>query len=213
MTTIYAIPGLGTTAELFSFLKLNNYKLVVLHWPETLPGMDLKDYAQLFIKQINTTEPFILMGVSFGGMICSELSHLLPTQKTILISSCKNKNEFPFLLKLLKFFPIYKLISEKKLRQMAVHSEWILGFKKDYEDEFELMIKQMKENYFKHSIDMIINWEQASLPKNYIHIHGKKDRLLLYKNVAVDKTIAEGTHAMVVYQAEEISTMINELKL
>jgi len=213
MITIYAIPGLGTTAELFSFLKLGNYKLIVLNWPDTLPGISLKDYAQLFIKQINSAEPFILMGVSFGGMICSELSHLVPAQKTILISSCKNKNEFPFLLKALKYIPIHKLFSEKKLRQMAVHSEWILGFKKDYEDEFEVMIKQMKENYFKHSINMIINWKQASLPKNYIHIHGKKDRLLLYKNVTADKTIATGTHAMIVYQAEEISTIINELKL
>ena len=85
------------------------------------------------------------MGVSFGGMICSELSHLLPAQKTILISSCKNRNEFPILLKAFKYLPIYKLISEKTLRQLAVHSQWLLGFKKDYEDEFEMMIKKCQK--------------------------------------------------------------------
>jgi len=145
MMTIYAIPSLGTTAELFSFLKLKNYNLVILNWPLTNKGISLKSYAKLFLDQIDASSPFILMGVSFGGMICSELSHLLPAQKTILISSCKNRNEFPILLKAFKYLPIYKLISEKTLRQLAVHSQWLLGFKKDYEDEFEMMIKKCQK--------------------------------------------------------------------
>lgn len=213
MTTIYAIPGLGTTAKLFSFLNLKNYKIVVLQWPITKAHMSLKEYAQLFLSQIDTTMPFILMGVSFGGMICSELSHIISPEKTILISSCKNKNEFPFLLRLLKWLPIYKLIPEKALRKFAKHSTWILGFEKDYKGEFMSMIQSMPANYFSHSIEMIVNWEQEQVTSNCFHIHGKKDKLLLYKNVKVNATIAEGTHAMIVYQAKEISELINDLKI
>lgn len=211
MKTVYAIPGLGTTEGLFSMLKLSNCKLVVLKWPETQKGMSIKDYAQEFIKQIDTSEKFYLMGVSLGGMICSELSHLLKAEKVFLISSCKNKLELPPLIKALKYLPLHKLLSENTLRKFAFHSRWLLGFEKEYEDEFVAMIQSMPKNYVKHTISMIVNWDKTSSPLNCVHLHGTKDRLLLFKNVKADHVIENGTHAMIVYQATEISKLLNEL--
>lgn len=212
MVTVYAIPGLGTTAELFSFVSLTNYRIVVLQWPQTKAGMSLQEYAKLFLSQIDTSKSFVLMGVSFGGMICSELSHILTPQKTILISSCKNKNEFPFLLRILKWLPIYKLVPENVVRKLAKNSTWLLGFENDYQDEFFTMLHSMPKNYFRHSIAMIVNWGQTKMPLNTYHIHGKKDRLLLCKNVKADKVIEDGTHAMIIYHAKEISDIINALE-
>jgi hypothetical protein len=46
------------------------------------------------------------------------------------------------------------------------------------------------------------------LPKNYIHIHGTGDRLLLNKYVKADYAIKDGSHAMIVFRAEEINKII-----
>ncbi len=211
MKTIYAIPGLGTTKELFSKLQLNNCRLEVLNWPAPKEKMSLKEYAKEFIGQIKTDGEIYLMGVSLGGMLCSELSHLTNSKKTILISSCKTKKELPFLIRLLKIIPLHKVFSEKLLRKIATHSNWFLGFEKDYEDEFVAMLNSMPENYVKRTIEMVVDWKNELAPKNAIHIHGTADRLLTYKNVQADYPIKNGSHAMIIYQADEISKIVNEI--
>jgi hypothetical protein len=201
---IYAIPGLGTTKELFRYLDLPGCDVIVLEWPET-KELDLQNYAREFIKQIDTSVPFYLMGVSFGGMICSELSHLLDAKGIFLISSCKTKNEFPWLLKTLRVVPIHKLLPDRLLLAFASYSNWILGFDKSFNDEFLQMLRAMKPNYFRDSITMIVHWQKSDQPINVKHIHGTKDRLLLYGSVNADHTIKGGSHAMIVYHAKEIS--------
>ena len=98
MKTIYAIPGLGTTKDLFKNIKIPNYELKILDWPTTLPWYTLRDYSSKFIEQIDCSYPVNLIGVSFGGMLCSELSNQIKTDKVVLISSCKDISEFPTLL-------------------------------------------------------------------------------------------------------------------
>lgn len=211
MKTIYAIPGLGTTEKIFSLLKFKNCELKVLNWPKPLPGMNMKEYAQLFMEQIDSGSEFHLLGMSFGGMLCSELTEFVKYEKLILISSCKNKSEFPILLKLLKYLPVHRLFSESFLRKMALHYGWLLGFKKDFKKEFKEMLDSMPENYLRNSTDMILNWVKTNTSNNCIHIHGDSDKLLRFKNVRADYVIHNGTHAMIVYQADEISEILNKL--
>lgn len=211
MKTIYAIPGLGTTKELFSKLKLNNCNLVVLNWPAPKNACTMKQYAKEFLGEIKDEGEFYLMGVSLGGMLCSELSHLVNAKKTILISSCKTKKELPFIIHVLKIFPIHKFLPEKTLRKLALNSNWLLGFEKEYEDEFTAMLNSMPENYVGRTIEMVVGWENERSPKNTIHIHGAADRLLTYGNVSADFTIKNGSHAMIIYQAEEISKIVNDI--
>lgn len=211
MKTIYAIPGLATTGKLFEALKVNHCEVKVLDWPAPPEGIALEDYAKLFVKDIDQSKPFYLLGVSFGGMLCSELSHLVNAEKTILISSCKYRRELPWLIRIQKYIPIYRLFSEKFLMANAFRVRWLLGFKKDHKDVFKEMISAMPENYIKRSIRMITNWGNTKQPKNCIHIHGKKDHLLFYSCVKADHTIENGSHAMIVYDAKEINTLLDKL--
>jgi hypothetical protein len=211
MKTIYAIPGLATTAKLFEHLKVEGCELKVLAWPQPPLGMALEDYAKLFLKQIDQTKPFCLLGVSFGGMLCSELSHLVNAEKVILISSCKNRHEMPWTIKIQKYLPLYNLFSERFLILNAFKFHWLLGFKKDYKDTFREMITAMPEHYIKRSATMIIHWKNKKMPKNCVHIHGKKDHLLFYRCVKADHAIENGSHAMIVYNAEEINKLLEKI--
>lgn len=209
---IYAIPGLGTTEKLFVNTVIKGVKPVVLDWPLPERNDTMQSYAKKFLPQINTTEPFCLMGVSFGGMLCCELTKIISPQKTFLISTSKFRKELPWFIRMFKYVPLHNYISEAKHRKMAYQGRWIVGFGKAYIPEFLGMVDSMKDNYFKYCIGIIINWDSNEPPKskNVIHIHGTNDRLLLYNNVKADYTIKDGSHAMVVFRAEEINKIIED---
>lgn len=209
---IYAIPGLGTTAKLYANTTIKGAKLVVLEWPLPENNDTMISYAKKFIPQIQTSQPFCLLGVSFGGMLCTELSKIIYPQKTFLISTSKSRKELPWFIRLFKHVPIYKYISEAKHRKMAYKGRWIVGFGKAYIPEFLGMVNSMTDNYFKYCMNIIVNWSSTEFPKNAVHIHGTSDKLLLYSSVKADHTIKGGSHAMVVFRAEEINQIIeNEL--
>ena len=67
------------------------------------------------ISQINTARPIILIGISMGGMICCELESVLNPIKTIIISSAKCSNKFPFRYTFQQYIPIYKLFPKRIL--------------------------------------------------------------------------------------------------
>ncbi len=145
---IYAIPGLGTTEQLYVNTKISGVEIIVLDWPTPEKNDTMETYAQKFLPQINMSKPFCLLGVSFGGMLCTELSKIISPQKTFLISTSKSRNELPWFIKALNYLPIHKMVSEKQHRKMAYQGRWIIGFGKAYIPEFLGMVNSMTENYF-----------------------------------------------------------------
>ncbi len=207
---IYAIPGFGTTAHLFSKLNIRGAELVVLDWPLAEADDTMQSYARKFLPHIDTTKPFCLLGVSFGGMLCSELSRMVNPMKTFLISSSKSRKELPWFIRMFKYIPVYKYVSEQRHRKLAYYGRWMIGFEKAYLPEFMAMAQSMHADYFRHCIHIIVNWDQNGPPENALHIHGSGDRLILYSGVTPHRTILDGTHAMVVFRAGEISPIIEE---
>jgi len=208
---IYALPGLGTNHKLFVNTIIKHHTIIVLQWPIPNQFDTMESYAKKFLPQIvRLDEPYCLLGVSFGGMICVELSKLLTPQKIFLVSSSKNRSELPWYIKLLKYIPLHQLIKESYHRRLAYFGRWFIGFEKAYKSEFLEMVNSMPENYFKYCIDIIANWNGTDFKKNTIHIHGTQDRLIRYKDVTCDFTIKNGAHAMIVFNAAEINSIIEK---
>lgn len=209
MEIIYAIPGLGTTKELYRDISIPNFEIKVLDWPEPKANYTLKEYAAKFLDQMDVTKPVNLMGVSFGGMLCSELAEQIETKKVILISSCKDISEFPFLLKTLKIFPFHKLVSDKLVRFLAGTKRRFLGFEKSFDKIFFEMIQQMPAGYFSNAISYIISWDKKESRTNFIRIHGTSDKLLPNKDKRYN-LVKGGSHAMVLTKASEINVILNK---
>lgn len=205
MKIIYAIPGIGTTKELFQNISIAGYELKVLEWPVPKKEFTLSDYARQFIKQIDTSVPVNLLGVSFGGMLCSELANMIPVQNVILISSCKTSLEFPPLLRFLKTVPLHRLFSENGFKTLSK-----IGFKKALQPIFVEMIDSMPPGYFSCCIRYIINWNKKEHWPGIVSIHGTADRLLRYNNIKNAQAVTNGSHVMVLYNADEINTILNQ---
>jgi hypothetical protein len=80
--TLYFISGLGADKRIFEKLQFSNsFKLVFIDWIVPVKNEPLRDYATRLSHTINTSEPFVIIGLSFGGMIATELSPIVSPQK------------------------------------------------------------------------------------------------------------------------------------
>lgn len=209
---VYAIPGLGVDERLFSKLQLRNAELRVLQWPEPQAPLSLPEYARLFIPQVDTSRPFALLGVSFGGMCVTELAEELRPVKTILISSAKTSAELPLLIRLARIMPLHRLLSAAQFVNLAVLFRRRFGVRAGEETVlFRAMLEKRSRNFFRYTIRAIATWKRQSAPENLVHFHGDNDRLLPFSKIKNPIRIRGGNHFMVMHQADELAAAIDKL--
>lgn len=210
-TLIYLLPGQGADSRLFKYIEFP-YDTVHLEFPVPLQKTTLREYAHGFIPRIDTTRPFILIGVSLGGMICSELTDTLEPEITIVISSAKYRAELPARYKFQKTIPLNKIIPKGMTKWGAkVLAPIVEPARKQDNETFRSMIEAKDPAYLKRTVDMVINWDKESYDKSIIHIHGDKDHTLPHRKVRYDYLVENGTHMMVYIRGDEVSKLINEI--
>jgi esterase/lipase len=131
-----------------------------------------------------------LLGVSLGGMICTELNEMLNPEKTIMISSAKNRKELPFRYKFQKIVPIYKLFPGQILLAGAKMLQPIVEPDRNKNKKtFKSMLGSKSPVYMKRTIGLIINWNRKTNLKPIIHIHGTKDHTIPIRKIKSVKYI------------------------
>jgi pimeloyl-ACP methyl ester carboxylesterase len=218
-TVIYLFSGLGADKSVFdnlSFLKNTKHKFI--EW-ETPKDDNLENYALQLSSQIDKTKKVILLGVSFGGMLVSQLSKHIQTEKIILISSALNSSEIPFLyrlfgrLKLYFFIPAFLLNKPNKLLSFAfgtAHKRYTKEEKQLYQ-----IIRNSNPKFAKSFIKMIVTWKEEDknrLNKNSIFkIHGTNDLIIPSSENTNQLVIKNGGHFMILTHSEKINTYIEEI--
>ena len=210
-TLIYLLPGQGADCRLFKYIEFP-YDTVHLEFPVPPKKNSLREYAHGFIPRIDTGRPFILIGVSLGGMICSELIDTLEPAITIVISSAKHRAELPGRYKFQRTIPLNNIIPKGMTKWGAkVLAPIIEPARKQDKEIFRSMIEAKDPAYLKRTVDMVINWDKEGYDDRIIHIHGDKDHTLPHRKVKYDFLVENGTHMMVYIRGEEISKLINEI--
>lgn len=215
-TKIYLIHGQGSDGRLFSKLNLNAaFDTFCLNLPVPAKGTKMQSFAQQLIPKIDTSGPFILIGVSLGGMVAAELNDILHPLQTIIISSAKNNNELPKRYKFMRAFPLYKLFPAGFLKASSFMMQPLVEPDRKKEKAiFKSMLRKKDKYFLKRTIPMIVNWDKkCNNGKVLMHIHGTKDHTIPIKNITESIAITNGSHMMVLTQAELISEKINEILL
>lgn len=209
-TIIYLFPGQGADARQFKHLEFPpGYDTVQISYPVPEKRENMAVFASRFIKEIDQSRPYILMGVSLGGMICTELCDTLSPLLTIIISSAKTTHELPGRYTFQKHLRLNRIVPKRltkgggRLLQGIVEPD-----RKHDKQTFKDMLKAKDPLYLKRTVDMIINWDRTSFPNKIIHIHGDEDHTIPVKNVKYDYLLKEGSHMMVLTRAEEINLLI-----
>lgn len=212
MLNVYCIPGMGVNERLFRNLNLNNCIIHHIKWVTPFKNESLPDYAMRLSQQIDTTQPFVLLGVSFGGMCSVEIAKQLKPIKTFIISSNKFHSELPLKLSFFRVLPIYRLFRDGFYKNAVVLAKRQFGIVTDEQMiNFRKMLNEAPEDYYSRAVNCIVTWKNEARPENLIHIHGTADLVLPHKKLkGCDHIIKGGSHFMIINKADEISEIINK---
>lgn len=212
-TIIYLIPGQGADCRIFQDLQPDDrFEVRCIEHVVPVKGTTLPEYARMLALQIDVTKPFVLIGVSLGGMVAVEINEVLAPEKTIIISSAKSRNELPLRYRFQKQFPLYSLVSPAMAKMGAKILQPIVEPDRNNNKEvFVSMLHDKDPLFLRNTIEMIINWERTETTHEIIHIHGDNDHTIPVRNVKYDYLIKDGSHMMVLTRAEEISKLINNI--
>lgn len=211
MKTIYCISGLGADERAFSKLKIDGYSLWVIPWLMPEPGEAIQQYATRMRAAIDDPEP-ILMGLSFGGMMCAEIAKQIPVQKLILISSVKSSKELPGWMKIVAMLRLHKIVPLKSSRLTEPIQNRMLGA---HSDEERLIASEYRKkvniDYTNWAVNEAVNWKNDWQHPATVHIHGDQDHMFPIKNIKPTFTIKNGGHFMIMNKAADISRCINSI--
>ena len=213
---IYQISGLGANGKAFKNLKLNNdFEQIDVPWLQPEVDETLQHYTERMLDKINPTEDFLLMGLSFGGILVQEMNRFLNPKHTILLSTIKDRAEMPRLFRFAsetnahKLVPMGFLTSDKVFSYMMLRKIYFPK-KQDALDE----IFEFKDHYYlRWSINQIVNWHRSldCQIDNLTHIHGNKDVVFPISNIKNCEMVEGGTHIMVMQKPKIVSGLINQV--
>lgn len=213
MKTIYCISGLGADERAFSKLNIKDFELKVIRWLMPLPGEALPDYATRMRQGIDDDNP-ILMGLSFGGMLCTEIAKQIPVQKIIIVSSIKSSKELPFWMKAVAKLRLNKLMPMQSTKLTQPVQNKMLGVVSADEKKLVASLRKAADvKYTNWAVNQAINWKNDWQHPAIFHIHGDKDNMFPIKYIKADYTIKDGGHFMIMNKAAEVSNCINAILL
>lgn len=211
MKKVYFISGLGADKRIFSYLDLSFCEPVFLNWIPPLKNETLPSYAARLREQIPDIAP-VITGISFGGMLATEIAKADAAVRAILISSNKTHAELPRYFAAVKYFPLYRWVPASLSKNFVRRFAGILGGTNPAEKKLlESVIRDSDISFVRWAIDAILHWDNRDIPPNLVHIHGTADKLLPIRHVKADYTIQDGTHVMTLDKHAEVSRLLRRL--
>lgn len=212
MRTIYCISGLGADERAFAKLKIaTGYQLKVIAWLKPLTSETIESYAKRMSSAIDEPDP-ILMGLSFGGIMCAEIAKQIPVQKIIIISSIKTSAQLPNWMRAVAMLQLHKIVPLKSSRMTAPLQNRFLGVTNAEDLQVAQHFRKHADlHYVKWAVDKVMNWKNSLVHPAIYHIHGDNDKMFPVKRTQPTYTIKNGGHFMIMNKADEVSACINSI--
>ena len=206
---IYGLSGLG--ADERAFQKLNfDHEFIPIKWLKPAHKESLKSYADRLADQVDTTEPFVVLGLSFGGMLASEISKELNPSLTILVSSASTRKELPSYFVVVRFLHLAQILPAKLFKPPAWLMRRYFRLKKNPN---RALIKEIMADsdpvFLKWAIGAMMKWKNTVMPQNVLRIHGNNDPVLPNRKLSGSISVGNG-HFIIFDKAKRISELVNE---
>ncbi len=209
---LYLISGLGADERIFQRLDFQGFTTHHLHWITPEAGESLRDYANRLRNQITSEKPW-LMGVSFGGMIATEISRQMACEGVILVSTATTRNEIPLLYRLAGKLRLHKLLPINILKRANAITYWLFGMKTTQEKQLlAAILADTDSTFLSWAMNAILHWDNTTPMKGSIRLHGDKDHILPLGNLKeTGIVVPDGGHLMVYSNAEAVQAAFQSI--
>lgn len=208
---VYCLSGLGADERVFTALRLNA-TLRHVSWIKPKADESIQEYSKRLVGQIDASQPFALLGVSFGGLVAQFMAALLPQARVIIVSSGSAKSQLPassqlpFLLPLVRRLPPGLLMPPRRL--MA----WLFGVERWREQMlFYQILKDTDPHFVRWALLAVLDMPEIPPVKGLVQLHGTADRVIPCPKTASVIRLEGAGHFMIYNRAGELSSKINKL--
>jgi pimeloyl-ACP methyl ester carboxylesterase len=212
---VYFISGMGADHRAFSFITLpKGYNAVYIHWTAPHKKEKLADYALRLASQIDISTPFILVGLSMGGMMAAEIAKKFPPICTILISSIPVAAQLPPYYRWAGRLHATNLISPSlmKVLKAAARFKQALTWRPSPASQLTCdMLQEVDNDFLRWSMIAVLEWSNSRPPHPLHHIHGTKDRTLPIRFTHPTHVVPKAGHILVMSHPEAVNTFLEEV--
>lgn len=155
----YFISGMAADGRVFRHIRLpEGYEPVYLDWIEPGKNESLPGYALRLAQRIDTKQPFALVGLSFGGMLATEIAKHYPPAMTILISSVPLSAQLPGYFRLMGKMRLHKFLPVSILQLAAAAKRFFVNESKEDKKLVLQLIRESDPALIRWSMQAILNW-------------------------------------------------------
>lgn len=207
---VYFISGMGADGRLFKHIRLpEGFQMHFVTWITPDEKDTIPSYASRLIQQIDTKQPFALVGVSLGGIMAVEIAKLTTPVTTVIIGSIPVAAHLPRYyatlgtsLGLLRVLPgsVFKRAAKLKrafTRESSADKRLVLQ-----------MIDEADGNFLLWAMRAVLKWENKELPQPLWHIHGSRDIVFPVMLTRPSHTIRRCGHLVIMTHAEEVNRIL-----
>jgi pimeloyl-ACP methyl ester carboxylesterase len=212
-TRILFFTGLGANQNAFSRLKIPHaLKAIHIKWLTSGKKENIQPYCKRLIQAYAIQPTDILIGLSFGGLVVTEIARQVHPALSILISSVSTRKELPPLYRLAGFLHLDQLISSHWLEKSVPLIAFLFNLKtQNQQNLLDEILAGADKTFARWAIHQTLRWKNRTRPDRLYKIHGTNDRILPIHKSSTDFIIEGGTHFLTWEKADEVSTIIQQL--
>lgn len=209
---VYFISGIGGDRRLFKHIQLpGDFQIRHVDW--IVPGKKetLPEYAFRLTEQIDTRQPFILLGTSLGGIMAVEIAKRFAPVATILISSVPVSAQFPLYYAAARYLRLADLLPASLIKRASVLKR---RFTREKEADKQLILQMIRDGdpwFIKWALTAVLEWRNEEIPQPLWHIHGTRDEVFPFRLTRPSHRIQKGGHLLVISHAEEVNRILRDL--
>lgn len=206
---IYVVSGLGADFKVLEKIQFpKQHKVVFIDWLIPEHNEEFQHYVQRMADKIDDSEPFYLLGYSFGGILVQEINKLKPARKVVIMGSIRSDREKSTLIKTGQITRIPKLLPVRFFNEKTTNIYSMFRKFFDPKNPKILQYFQVRDPYYlKWAIEKISDWKFEENP-DVIQILGDKDIVFPIKNCRPDYIIKGGTHLFPATKSKEVSNIL-----
>lgn len=209
---LYVVSGLGADFKVLEKIAFpQNLEVVFLDWFMPEKKEDFHHYVKRMADRIDDSEPFALLGYSFGGLIVQEIDKIKAAEKVVIMGSIKSHKEKSRFIKLGEVTKIPRFLPQQLFN---INSATVYSLARGIVDPKNPKLLEyftVRDTYYlKWSIEKVSAWKFEENPK-VIQILGSKDIVFPLKYSKPDYVIQNGTHLFPATKPKEVSKILSEI--
>ena len=214
MRDVYFISGIGADKRLFKYIQLpEGFRMKFIEWISPNAGEMIPGYAIRLTQQMDTSKPFVLVGMSLGGIMSVEIAKRFPPVATIIIGSVPVAAQMPRYYGVARALRLASLLPASFFKATVMIKRLFTKEKKEDKQLIRQVTKDGDPLFIKWALDAVLQWNNEEIPEPLWHIHGTRDEVFPWWLTRPSHTIQKGGHMLVMTHAEEINEILRDILL